>query len=56
MEVKKHMETRYGKGHVLWKDELIAVLDVKKEKMILEGWAKQHEQEFIQLMKPTRGE
>jgi hypothetical protein len=55
-EVKKHMETRYGKGRVLWKDELIAAWDEKKEEMILHGWAKQHEQEFIQLMKPTRGE
>lgn len=29
-EVKKHMETRYGKGRVLWKDELIAARDESK--------------------------
>ena len=51
-EVKKNMETKYGKGRVWWNEERIAAWDEEKGQMILEGWAKQHEQEFIQLMKP----
>ena len=51
-EVKKNMETKYGKGRVWWNEERIAAWDEEKGQMILEGWAEQHEQEFIQLMKP----
>ena len=55
-EVKKHMEAKYGKGRIWWKEERIAAWDEDKGKMILEGWAKQHEQEFIQLMTPSKKE
>ena len=56
MEVKKRLETKYGKGRVWWKDERIATWDGKKGEMILKGWAKQHEQEFLQLMRSSRKE
>lgn len=55
-EVKKHLQAKYGKGRVWYKDEKIATWDETKGEIILEGWAKQHEQEFLQLMKPSKKE
>ena len=53
-EVKKDLDTNYTKGIVWWKDERVAEWSAPHNKMQLQGWAKQHEEAFAQLMETRK--
>ena len=48
--VKKHMDAKYKKGIVIWKDERVATWSAKEQKLILKGEGLQYQDAYDLLM------
>ena len=53
-EVKKDLDTNYTKGIVWWNGEQVAEWSASHNKMQLQGWAKQHEEAFAELIEAKK--